>query len=600
MEFCIEPLSNLQQDVKNCIYKAQLNFKTSSKEKNTLAYVETRLEYLEDQWKSFTDTHRTILTDVNPSDYLSSSYYIDNMYESTLELYCDYKTELKESLSNISEKQSKNNSTDCNNIRSSGQTIVGIVSQVKLPKIVIPVFNGQYEEWPSFKDLFESLIHNNPNLDSVQKLHYLKTHLAGEAEQLLRHVSITAANYDKAWALLHRRFSNKKYLSNCLLQRLIYQPTISRESAKDIKNLLDTTLDCLNGLEGQGINIDTWDSIIIFIISSKLDYESRKLWEAEVGNTSNYPTLTQFVKFLELRFRSLEFLITKPLKTNPIPKTVNSFHTSTVSCLFCAKSHRLYNCKLFSSESTDSRRSFAKVNSLCFNCLVPGHSAFLCKRFSRCRICKKKHHSLLHSRSSFSQPKPNNIENTSTKSHTLATENKSSVQNNSNSTANTQVILPTAVVKVKRQTGKYLNLRSLLDQGSQASFITESAVQSLGLRKRRTYTSISGVGDKRDNVSNSMVTFRIHSIYDPNFSTTVRAHVLNKLTSVTPSQTLNTPPLPYIENLELADPFFYMPNKVDLLLGADVYSQVLAEGLHKGPPGTPIAQNTMFGWVLSG
>jgi len=43
------------------------------------------------------------------------------------------------------------------------------------------------------------------------------------------------------------------------------------------------------------------------------------------------------------------------------------------------------------------------------------------------------------------------------------------------------VLLPTAVVTVDSAEGTPLNLRAFLDQGSQASFITENAVQLLGL-----------------------------------------------------------------------------------------------------------------------
>ncbi|XP_046963315.1 uncharacterized protein LOC124532456 [Vanessa cardui] len=45
---------------------------------------------------------------------------------------------------------------------------------------------------------------------------------------------------------------------------------------------------------------------------------------------------------------------------------------------------------------------------------------------------------------------------------------------------------------------------------------------------------------------------------------------------------------------------FNIPNKIDLLLGAEVYCQIITEGLMRGPPGTPIAQNTRLGWILSG
>ncbi|XP_026739251.1 uncharacterized protein LOC113502069 [Trichoplusia ni] len=48
------------------------------------------------------------------------------------------------------------------------------------------------------------------------------------------------------------------------------------------------------------------------------------------------------------------------------------------------------------------------------------------------------------------------------------------------------------------------------------------------------------------------------------------------------------------------DPKFNIPNKIDILLGADVYGYIVKEGIIKSPSGTLMAQNTTLGWVLSG
>ncbi|XP_063838254.1 uncharacterized protein LOC135087417 [Ostrinia nubilalis] len=80
----------------------------------------------------------------------------------------------------------------------------------------------------------------------------------------------------------------------------------------------------------------------------------------------------------------------------------------------------------------------------------------------------------------------------------------------------------------------------------------------------------------------------------------VRAHVLGTLTSVLPERTFALVDWPEIANIELADPNFNSPNKIDVLLGAETYCHILKEGLIKAPQGTPIAQDTYLGWILSG
>lgn len=71
----------------------------------------------------------------------------------------------------------------------------------------------------------------------------------------------------------------------------------------------------------------------------------------------------------------------------------------------------------------------------------------------------------------------------------------------------------------------------------------------------------------------------IHSRLDHKFSLQVQAYVLGNITTLLPSRKIIHHKWPMLETVSLADPEFYMPNKVDVLLGAEAYSQVLREGL---------------------
>jgi len=46
---------------------------------------------------------------------------------------------------------------------------------VRLPAIELPSFDGSYEGWISFQDLFLATIHSNSDLSGAQKLQYLKS-----------------------------------------------------------------------------------------------------------------------------------------------------------------------------------------------------------------------------------------------------------------------------------------------------------------------------------------------------------------------------------------------------------------------------------------
>ncbi|XP_046976508.1 uncharacterized protein LOC124542625 [Vanessa cardui] len=258
----------------------------------------------------------------------------------------------------------------------------------------------------------------------------------------------------------------------------------------------------------------------------------------------------------------------------------------------------------FAKAEYDTRRNFIQANRLCFSCFGSFHSVYSCRQSTRCKICKRKHHSLLHPPSVVQETK--NVESNDGGVVVSATtaqlcENKATVSTcfpNSSS----QVLLATAIVEVVSRTGNTsLAYRCLLDQGSQASLITESAVQALGLKKIPNKVFISGIGGRNDSLASaSVVEIKLKSIHNPQFTLVVNAHVLTKLTSFLPAKKANVQLWPALAQLKLADPKFDVPNKIDLLLGAEVYSQILVEGLIKGPPGCPVAQNTHLGWILSG
>ncbi|CAK1595518.1 unnamed protein product [Parnassius mnemosyne] len=117
-----------------------------------------------------------------------------------------------------------------------------------------------------------------------------------------------------------------------------------------------------------------------------------------------------------------------------------------------------------------------------------------------CRICKKKHHSLLHSTTTnvqFNNVKVTTQSNSNNAVAATATASDENDQTNITtcfSNNKSQVLLATALVKAETNNGSFMTLRSLLDQGSQASFITESAVQLLGLKKETSKSVIFGVG----------------------------------------------------------------------------------------------------------
>lgn len=76
-------------------------------------------------------------------------------------------------------------------------------NSLRLPKIELPTFSGGYEEWYAFHDTFQSLIHNVPTIPSIQKFHYLRSALRGDAATVIQSLEVSAVNYQEAWQMLN-------------------------------------------------------------------------------------------------------------------------------------------------------------------------------------------------------------------------------------------------------------------------------------------------------------------------------------------------------------------------------------------------------------
>ncbi|XP_052745046.1 uncharacterized protein LOC128199462 [Bicyclus anynana] len=601
----MEGLLNVQYELHNIIKKGFSNFKKTPKDRLNFEYIEVKSENLEHDWLSFR-SNNIKLYQISEPDGLSSTQYVKNeMYESTEDIYLLYKSLIKKLLNQYSKEQP-----------SKEKTIVSGQQQdswVKLPKITIPTFSGNYSEWTTFRDLFLALIHNNETLDSVQKLHYLKSHLTDEAEQLIRHTPITGANYGQCWSLLEQRYNNRKFLANNILKRLFGIKHINLESASGLKVLIDTTIDCLNALKNIDIDVSTWDIIIIHIVSFKLDQETRKQWELHISSSvdlNNLPTLDQFKCFIENRFRALEFVesrkssVQRTSGNSSRPKTfVVTNESDKRRCEFCSGSHKLCFCKKFASEDVEKRRDFVANNSICFNCLGSNHRVHECRKSGTCRIdnCRKRHHSLLHPEQESQSRATSSTAREPVESARITTSAEPivsclSTQRSSNSG---QVLLATALVKAESETGDQ-NIRALIDQGSQACFITESAVKRLQLKKTAVSGTITGLGGDRAINSKNLVTIKFKSRFNRGRKIEVTAYVLKDITCYLPEKRFNEINWIELQNLSLADPHFNRPNKIELLLGANVYSQILQDGIKKDSTGTLLAQNTSLGWILTG
>lgn len=444
----------------------------------------------------------------------------------------------------------------------------------KLPKINIPPFSGEYIEWQSFYDLFSSTIHESNTLSAVQKFQYLKGLLRGEAEVLLRHMSITEANYIEALQKLKSRYDRKKIIINSFIRTFIEQPSITNANASNVKRLMDTADEVVRGLKALGTAAEGRDSWLIYILTEKLDSNTKLLW-AQASAENEQPELGDLLKFLALRIDTLESVTSPVNKASKKPIIKSYVASNTYQCSLCTKNHLTYQCPDFNEMDVLARRNWVKSNNRCFNCLSMKHAVFQCKSKYRCHSCKKKHHTLLHVDETIDSQEP--IDENKLPGPSNTTRKIISGHTHGSSVAY-QSILPTVTIRVINASGQTTLCRAMLDSGSQASFITERCVQQLGLVRKNARVSLSGIGTSDAGITRGIVTIQIKP--DDGSNLIVETFILKTITSQLPEGYIELPHKSW-PNLKLADHGFCNQTEIDVLIGIDHFFQILKKRTNK-------------------
>lgn len=165
---------------------------------------------------------------------------------------------------------------------------------VKLPTINLPNFSGS--DWFQFKDTFDSLIVRNSKISSVQKFHYLKRALQG--------IQVTNGKFLIAWDLLCEQFTDKRALLHVHTKSLFSIELVRKESSKGLSQLVDHVKMHLCSLEALGEPTNSWDTLITYLLSTKLDAVTARDWESN-GFSVEVPKLDDLISFLKQKSKML-------------------------------------------------------------------------------------------------------------------------------------------------------------------------------------------------------------------------------------------------------------------------------------------------------
>ena len=147
-------------------------------------------------------------------------------------------------------------------------------------------------------------------------------------------------------------------------------------------------------------------------------------------------------------------------------------------------------------------------------------------------------------------------------------------------------------------TGKSMPVRALLDSGADISSVTTQVAKHLKLQKLDATMAVETFGDANSDTICPNTHFTLSSFHRKDWCIQVSAAVIKKITGNQPRQDASiVRRLPGLEGLTPADPHFDKPERIDVLLGADVLPHILTT---EGPSRPIKAVETVFGHAFMG
>lgn len=294
------------------------------------------------------------------------------------------------------------------NAESSNEPTQQPLIELKLDKVQLTTFSGEYTEWITFRDQFTDLVHNNKKLTPITKFFQLRSHLKGLALDCINGFKLTAADYEAAWFVLKKRYDRPDKIIDEYLRKFLEMPRMNHPNPVSLLNMINTTNQMIRVLPVLGVDVKTWDVMIKYNLKAKLDQTTCLKWLDQVKLRQDVP-LTEMLEFLEVEAgesvgHSRDIHV-RQFNSKQRNKKGRSAATMTISagdgeqkaskCVHCKGiAHPLYLCPTFMALPVSERIKRARAYQLCYRCLRKHDKQSDC-RFSPCPVCQKEHNSIL-------------------------------------------------------------------------------------------------------------------------------------------------------------------------------------------------------------
>ena len=486
--------------------------------------------------------------------------------------------------------------------------------ETKLPTIDVPTFHGVIMKWSTFWSSFKATI-DSRNMSNTNKLTYLRKAIKDPDSQTLLHsTQETPDFYLEVVKALQARFNRTKEIHRNLVQTLVhFQPV--KNTRSDLRKRVDDLKHSISSLQHTGHYVI--QSLLTSMVYHTLPVKLQTLWEQHVKKIKGVSPIDDLLAFLSDHAETLPSSQAPPTPTSvatpsqhrknpykgerkpkpgihavtPVPAAPTQSNSNyRWDCIFCKpEKHPLFLCSKWLGFSISQRLSQVQSKNLCNICLSVGHSTESCRSSYRCRECGSNHHMTLHQSAAPPTAPPTVAASVAVNS---ATVNQAKIQSS---------ILMTTQVLLTGPRGQKVQARAFIDPGAAMSLISSKVAQQLNLPLEKTHLQFSAVLATPCKAVKHLTNLSVSPLQGGN-SVLVRAAVVSTVTGDIPAQEIDpVDDLPHLSGLGLADPTFYLPGKVDILLGSEVYPQLmLQKPMITGAPSEPAALQTIFGWAIIG
>ena len=447
------------------------------------------------------------------------------------------------------------------------------LSGAKLPKLPITKFNGTYEAWLPFWGKFSSEI-DSASLPTLTKFSYLKELLEPSIREGIDGPPFTEEGYLAAKEMLKAEYGQDSEIVNAYIKNIMSLPVITGTNPKkidefyrqlrynvqsldtmgklaDVKGNVRSTLDKLKGIKSDLVRgHEGWQDWGFKDLLAQI-----KIWR-EIHpveeNTSDARSGKQKTPFFHTRDLEHE--------------------TAARACVYCEENtHKSVECTKVAN--AENRKKILARKGRCFNCTGSQHQAANCKSKSRCRKCKRKHH-------------------TSICDETPPQEKLLTAQSNCENT----VVYPVVIVDVEG-----VKCRALLDTGAGNSYASAALLDRLSKRESKRETKKIEMMLRTTTREMEQQAITVKGISEQ-FSMPIEVTKVEKGELVlldNPNYRDLIHSYPHLKGVTMSDTDTKAKLPVHLILGASEYAKIKTNIPAKiGTPGQPIAELTRFGWTI--